>query len=130
MNEMTTNRSADHLRSTLTKLHMCMEDDAISTKNWEHFCTVAFRMGVSPLGMLRNYAKVNDVDITVQYLETVVWNAGTMDFIRSKVEGKTAPLLLVVALKQSGFTKKVKVYYVSGLIAVKESLFPRLKVLV
>ena len=125
-----TNTSADELRSTLNRLHAYMEDDAISTKNWEHYATVAYRMGVSPISTLRNYMKVNNVDITVQYLETRVWNAGTMDFIRSKVSNKTAPLLLVVALKSNGFTKKVKVYYVSGLCAVKETLYPRLKCLV
>lgn len=130
MNEVTNNSTSDHLRLTLNKLHAAMEMDAISTKNWEHFCTVAYRMSMSPLSVLRNYVKVNEIDITVQYLETRVWNAGTMDFIRSKVSNKTAPLLLVVALKNNGFTKKVKVYYVSGLITVKETLYPRLKCLV
>jgi len=125
-----TNTSADVLRTTLNRLHACMEDDAISTKNLEHYCTVAYRMGVSPVSVLRNYVKIRNIDVTVQYLETGVWNAGTMDYIRSKVSNKTAPLLLVVALKNNGFAKKVKVYYVSGLIATKETLYPRLKVLV
>ncbi len=125
-----TNTSADVLRTTLNRLHACMEDDAISTKNLEHYCTVAYRMGVSPVSVLRNYVKIRNIDVTVQYLETRVWNAGTMDYIRSKVSNKTAPLLLVVALKNNGFAKKVKVYYVSGLIATKETLYPRLKVLV
>lgn len=126
----TTDTSADYLRETLTRLHNCMEQDAISTKNLEHYCTVAYRMSVSPVSVLRNYMRVNNVDISVQYLETHVWNAGTMDFIRSKVSNKRAPFLLVVALKSTGFTKKVKIYYVSGLCTVKETLYPRLKCLV
>lgn len=129
-NMTNTNTSANELRSNLDRLHGCMEDDGISTKNLEHYCTVAYRMGVSPISTLRNYVKVNNVNITVQYLETRVWNAGTMDFIRSKVSNKTAPFLLVVALKNNGFAKKVKIYYVSGLVAVKETLYPRLKCLV
>jgi len=118
------------LRCTLDKLHTCMENDAISTKNLEHYATIAYRMGESPISIFQNYMKVNNVIVTVKYLETCVWDAKTMDFIRCSVSNKTTSTLLVVALKTNNFCKKVKVYYISGISNIKESSYPRLKCLV
>lgn len=113
----------------LDHLHCAMELDALSTRTLEYFCKVAYRMNITPLTAIRSWLKDNEIKAEAHYLKTKVWNAGTMDWLRNKVKNKVGPLLLVVVQKEEGFTKKVRIFYIPGFDGIKDSLYPRLKIL-
>lgn len=121
--------NVERKHKVLDHLHCAMELDSLSTRSLEYFCTVAYRMNVTPLTAIRSWLTANKIKAEAHYLETKVWNAGTMDWIRKKAEKKAGPLLLVVTHKKDGFTKKVRIFYIPGFEGAKESIYPRLKIL-